>query len=331
MSKFTDAAATSHTLSVVAMEEASRFGERTADIDHLFLALVVNEQTAGQVLRSLGITMASAREAVSAQHAEQLASLGIAADAPGPDRITFHETGDYDWTKRAVALFKRASDGDKRGDASAVLRELVLEPSGMIEAVLDRLGTRPDDVLAKLTEVERYPGRPTHTFAPGTLSGVLESFAPAPPEQVWALLADPSRTPEWDPFTGSVEDVPAPVAVGAVWTARALMERPDGKPLRVKPEYRSARVELVASEEHHLLEWRYTWPDAPKANGKRLRIELEPAAGGTQVRLSLAWERNPAGSRRPIPGLRLLARPLHRFAMWVHLTQLGAAISRAFR
>lgn len=38
MSKFTDAAVTSHTLSVTAMEEASRLGQRTADIDHMFLA-----------------------------------------------------------------------------------------------------------------------------------------------------------------------------------------------------------------------------------------------------------------------------------------------------
>lgn len=49
MSKFTDAATTSHTLSVAAMEEASRFGQRSTDIDHMFLALVVSEQVAGQV------------------------------------------------------------------------------------------------------------------------------------------------------------------------------------------------------------------------------------------------------------------------------------------
>ncbi|WP_454294203.1 SRPBCC family protein [Salana multivorans] len=331
MSKFTDAAATSHMLSVAGMEEASRFGERTADIDHLLLALTVNEQTAGQVLRSLGITLASAREAVAAQHAEQLASLGITTDAPAPDRITFHESGEYAWSKRALAIFKQAGEGDKRGDASAVLRELVVEPSGMIEALLNRLGTSPDDVLSSLTEVERYPGRPTHTFAPGTLSGVLESFAPAPVDEVWALLADPHRMPAWEPGVGSVEDVPATVAVGATWTTHALTERPDGKQVRVKPEYRSARTELVACEEPRLVQWRFMWPDAPNTNGRLLRIELEPAAGGTQLHLSLAWERDPARTRRAIPGLRLLVRPLHRFLIWLHLSQLGAGISRAFR
>ncbi len=51
MSKFTTSLATSHNLSLAAMEEASRVGQRTADIDHLFLALVMNKDVAGQVLR----------------------------------------------------------------------------------------------------------------------------------------------------------------------------------------------------------------------------------------------------------------------------------------
>ncbi len=47
MSRFTDSASTSYSLSITAMEEASRVGQREADIDHLFLALTVSEQTAG--------------------------------------------------------------------------------------------------------------------------------------------------------------------------------------------------------------------------------------------------------------------------------------------
>ncbi|NNV08857.1 Clp protease, partial [Geobacillus sp. MMMUD3] len=95
MSRFTDSASTSYSLSITAMEEASRVGQREADIDHLFLALTVSEQTAGQVLRSLGITIDDAREAVAAQHAEQLAGLGIRMDPPEPGRIVFHETEGY--------------------------------------------------------------------------------------------------------------------------------------------------------------------------------------------------------------------------------------------
>lgn len=334
MSKITATAATSHVLSVTAMEEASRTGERTAGIDHMFLALVVNEQLAGQVLRSLGITLDAAREAVAAQHAEQLASLGIRAEAPAPGRITFHETGDYQWSERALDIIKRSAERERRGDAAAVLRALVAEPSGFIETVLGRLGTSPEEVRARLDEAERFPGAPQHTFEEATLSGASESFAPAPIEEVWELLADPARMPEWEPSIGGVEDLPPRPVAGASWTTRALLERPDGKPLRVKPEYRRGAAELVALEEPHCIEWRFTWPDAPKSNARRVRIELEPAAGGTQLRTSLAWDRDP---ERAKPRLRLgrllrpLLRPVYRFVLWMQLMQLGGGISRAFR
>ena len=52
MSRITAAAATSHTLSVTAMEEASRLGQHKVDIDHMLLALVVSEQVAGSRSRS---------------------------------------------------------------------------------------------------------------------------------------------------------------------------------------------------------------------------------------------------------------------------------------
>lgn len=46
MSKLTAAAATSHTLSVTATEEASRLGDRTVGIDHLFLAIQLMQLSA---------------------------------------------------------------------------------------------------------------------------------------------------------------------------------------------------------------------------------------------------------------------------------------------
>ncbi|MGI6877339.1 SRPBCC family protein [Microbacterium sp. gxy059] len=331
MSRLTEMAATSHTLSVAALEEASRVGQRTADIDHLLLALVVSAQDAGQVLRSLGITLASAREAVAEQHADQLASLGITAPAPEPGRITFHETGGQEWGERPLEVIRRSADGDRRGDAAAVLRELLDEPSGFIDQVLRRLGTTPDAVRARLDEVERHPTLPP-ADAGSPLSGSAQGFAAAPVEAVWALLADPSRMPEWDPATGAVEDAPTSAAIGSTWTGRLHTRRADGRPLRVKPERRRTRIEVVDVEEHQLIGWRLTWPDAPKTNARRIRIALEPAAGGTQLRIDLAWE--PDAHRRPSPlavVVRWLVRPLTRLAIWMQTTQIAAAISRAFR
>jgi len=77
MSKFVRAAQTSQSLSLAAMEEASRAGLRVADLEHLFLALVISDQPAGGSLRSMGIDLDGARRAVEEAHAAQLASLGV--------------------------------------------------------------------------------------------------------------------------------------------------------------------------------------------------------------------------------------------------------------
>ncbi|MBP2413449.1 uncharacterized protein YndB with AHSA1/START domain [Arthrobacter stackebrandtii] len=332
MSKFTDAATTSHTLSVVAMEEASRFGQRSTDIDHMLLALVVSEQVAGQVLRSEGITLEAARGAVAEQHSVQLASLGISSGLPPQGRIVFHETGGYEWSERAMAVIKRASGGEKRGDAAAVLRELVTEPSGMIDQVLQRLGSASDLVIARLDEVQGYPAlTPKHAIQPGRRSGACEAFVPAPVGQVWELLSSQKRMPEWEPVIGDVEleEPQTEPQVGDRWTTHARTQRSDGKAIRIKPEFQAQDVELVSCTEEALIEWRFTYPDSARASVKRIRIGLEPAAGGTQLRISLWWERNSDSPARPIRGL--LTRPLVRFGIWMQLSQLSGGISRAFR
>ena len=332
MSKFTDAATTSHTLSVAAMEEASRFGQRNTDIDHMFLALVVSEQVAGQVLRSAGITLEAARDAVAEQHSAQLASLGVSTGLPAHGRIVFHETGGYEWSDRALEVLKRASDSKKRGDAAAVLRELVVEPSGMIDQILQRLGSASDLVIARLDEVQRHPAlTPKRTVQSGRRSGTIEAFAPAPAEQVWELLANPTRMPEWEPMIGEVtlEETQKETRVGDRWRVHTRTRRSDGKPIRIKPAFQIQDVELVACTEETLIEWRFTYPDSTQADAKQVRIELEPAAGGTHLRISLKWERNSSRSSRPIRGL--LIRPLVRLGIWMQLSQLSGGISRVFR
>jgi len=130
MNKLVRAAQTSQSLSLAAMEEASRLGLREADIEHLFLALVIDDQSAGRALRSMGIDLDAARRAVEEQHDAQLASLGIEASFPKAGRIVFQETDGYEWSARALDLIGKSSGKGKSGDAAAVLRELVAEPSG---------------------------------------------------------------------------------------------------------------------------------------------------------------------------------------------------------
>ena len=329
MSKFTGMAATAQTLSLTAMEEASRRGQRKADIDHLFLALVINEQVAGQVLRAIGITLDAARAAVAAQHAAQLESIGITAEASDAERIVFHETGGYEWSRRALGILKRATDDGRNGDAAAVLRELVAEPSGMIEHLLRRLGTSPAEVLARLDETRRLPAHSPRTAASGALSGFAEEFVPARVPEVWAMLSNPARMPEWEPATGSVEiaDDTGRPRLGDTWVSHVRTHRPDGKPLKIKAEFQDQQVELLEADEDSHIAWRFSYPAEPRANSRYIRINLEPAAGGTQLGLTLAWERSP--ERRHLLGL--LARPWHKFAIWMHLAQVGGGISRAIR
>ena len=330
MSTLTEAARTSHALSLTAMEEASRVGQRTADIDHLLIALVLTEQIPGQVLRSFSMTLDSVRQAVAEQHLDQLAALGIQTAAPAPGTIVFHETDGYEWSDRALGILTRASKHGKRGNAAAVLRELVGEPSGMIEAILARCDTTPAAVTARLDDAERtLTHTPRRTVRGDALSGSSEAFVPASPEQVWELLADPSRMPEWEPSLEHVGGAPATMNVGEIRTVTARTARADGKAIRVKPDFITQHVELLAREEPRLIEWRFTFPEAPLSNARCIRVELEPAAGGTHLRLALAWERNPNRARRPIPGG--LMRPLYRFALWLQLSQLGGGIARAFR
>lgn len=330
MSKLTVATATMYDLSLAGAEEASRLGEQNGDIDHLLLALTINEQVAGQILRALGASLERTRAAVEQQHADQLASLGVQAAMPGPGRITYHERGEFAWNDRALDVLRRAGQGGKRGDAAAVLRELVDEGSGLVEAILQRLDTSPQQVRELLDQAERYPAMPTRVADNGrSISGAGAAHIPAPVAEVWALLSDPARMPEWDLGFGRVDDLPATAAPGTAWTAYALETAPNGKPQRINPERRRARIELIESEPATAIEWVTTWPDSPTSNRRRMRIELEPAAGGTRLLVRQAWERT--ASRRGLPPLRWVMRPLYSFAIWLQISQIGASIGRVFR
>lgn len=331
MSTFTRAAATSQQLSLVAMEEASRQGLREADLDHLLLALVVSEQNAGRALRRLGITQPAAREAVEAQHFAQLASVGIdpAQTTSGP--IVFHKTSGYDWTKRAGDLIVRASGKKKKGDAAAVLRELLAEPSGLIAHILQRLGTTPSAVLDTLAEIERADGdiataKPGHEASRGKTTVSVTSFVPAPAEDVWALISDPQRMPEWHPAVCRVDATPLS-GTTHTWTGYAHATRPDGKPIRMKEKYVRRDIERVSATPPTSVAWRMSMPNAPHTVVRELNLDLTSAEGGTTLRLAEVTP--PSRGWRRIVWAPL--RPVRRFVSWLTLFQAGAGVSRVFR
>jgi len=329
MSKFVRAAQTSSSLSLAAMEEASRLGLRTGDIEHMFLALVINDQPAGRALRSMGIDIDSARGAVEQQQAAQLASLGIEASFPQAGRIVFHETDGYEWSKRASDIIARSGGKDKNGDAAAVLRELVAEPSGLIVDILDRLGTTSHDVLKRLDQFDSPVERaaPTPVTVAGRMSGSTETFVPAPMEKVWEYLADPTNMPDWEMSVASIEHAGQDVTPGTVWKGFALTSRPDGKPVKVKPQFRRSRIELVTAHEPERLAWSFAYPDAPRSSPVLTEFALVNTTGGTQVQIIKSWARRQGW--RTLVGWPL--RPIQKFIVWITLFQTGGAISRAFR
>lgn len=328
MSKIVRAAKTSHTLSLFAMEEASRVGQRTADLEHLFLALAMSEEPAGQVLRSLGIDLDRARRAVDEQRAAHLESLGVEAAFPAPGPIVFHETDGYEWSKRASDLITRAAQGDNAGDAASVLRELVDEPSGHIADILARLGTTPLAVTQALDGIEPTPSpAPRTATSKDRVEASTEAFVPADIEKVWALLADPARVPIWEMTISSVEPSDQEFAPGATWQAATPATDADGKPTGVRPEFQRSTLELVAVQPRETIAWRTTFPDTTRNQSTVTEFSLTPTPGGTQVRITKSWTR--AQGWRRIAKLPL--RPLQKLFVGIHLNQVGNAIGREFR
>ncbi|KJL25283.1 Clp amino terminal domain protein [Microbacterium oxydans] len=331
MSRLVQAAGTMHTLSLAAMEEASRFGVRDTDIDHLLLALTIDPDTGGQILRGMGAGLDAARAAVAAQHAAQLESVGVATGVDEPGRIVFHETSGYEWTDRALAVWTVASSGRRRGDSAAVLRALVDEPSGLVEEILRRLDVDPDTLRSRLDDTRVVDPARTDRLDEKSFSASRSIFVPAPVEDVWELLSSASRIPEWDHGVGEVGSAIAPTGP---WEARTITVR-NGKPVTVKESYERQQIFLDRFEDRAFVTWRFTYPDASISTSRVLAFALEHAAGGMQIQVTLTWEveRRRRGILHSIRRrmLRPIARPVAHILTYFQLTQTESGISRVFR
>ena len=114
---------------------------------------------------------------------------------------------------------------------------------------------------------------------------VRESRIQAPAEDIWKIVSDPHRAPEWFTFADRVE-VRSGSGVGQLRTQHGHWGR---KPSEVDQE-------IIAYEPNHLLAWRHL---AERLNGKpaprfaastEFSIELTPAGSATLVRLRTRQE-----------------------------------------
>jgi uncharacterized protein YndB with AHSA1/START domain len=115
-----------------------------------------------------------------------------------------------------------------------------------------------------------------------------ETVVPATTEEVWGLVSDPARLPQWWPGVTRVEE-----ATEDAWTT--VLASPKGKSMRV--DY--SRVE---AERERRLVWRQEVEESPFERilaSATTEVALAPEAGGTRVTVSL--EQRPRGWARLAP------------------------------
>jgi uncharacterized protein YndB with AHSA1/START domain len=115
-----------------------------------------------------------------------------------------------------------------------------------------------------------------------------ETVVPAAPEEVWGLVSDPARLPQWWPGVTRVEEASA-----QAWTM--VLSSPKGKSVRV--DY--TRVE---AEPERRLVWRQEVEESPFERilaSATTEIALAPEGSGTRV--SVALDQRPRGWARFAP------------------------------
>jgi len=315
MAKLTTAFTTTHRLWVAAMEETSRQGGKDAGLDHLLLALTLDDGTAGQVLRASGVTIERARDAVAAQHRDQLDALGLDVAAPADGPIALGDPAGYDWTEPARSVMTQATTVGQSGDTVAVLRALLDEPSGFITAVLARLETTPSSVRGLLDEAAALPASTPAARTDDPFHRSTTAFVPATPDATWALVSDPRRLAEWDGVTASV----AP-GIAGTWVATPKDEMAGD----LGPQH----VTVDADEVRRVAHWTFWWPASKRrTNTRHVIFTLEPAASGTTVRVDATWETAAARKRWRFG----IARPFFRALLWFQVTRVASSVSAALR
>lgn len=319
MSSFSALWRRSQAISVAAKEEQERLGHPEIDIEHLFLALLIVGGAGSRVLGSLGVTLSSAREACGHVHAEQIALLGITSSRPEPATgIPDPSIGGFRWSARGAAIMRTV---DLEHDDSQLLIALLEESSGHITRVLRQLSLTEAMVLSAAAEC-RIPDAAGEAPRSGGRNAVsFAGYVAATPSSVWDLVSDPGRRLEWDGyFYDSVEERDDGILV-----AEARRIRPDGKPVKVRPEFGITEFVVSRYLPERCIEWESSWPLKPGDRyRRRFAVQLEPDGSGTRVTLTQSCLTS-AGLRA-----RLLA-PLLRFSIrQAHFARIDA-MSRALR
>ena len=305
-----------HRIRSAAAVEAAALGHPEIDVDHLLLGLLVAGGPSARVLAAHGVGAAALRRAVADLQEQDLLGLGAVAAAPQPAAVRASDRG----SAGALPLGGRAQalldDAPLLGDDLALLRAVLDDGGRRAERLLAHLDVDVDALRAQLAaepDVDgalspAMPGADTDVdwsaadralearrdpVPAGTtwMSAARTQLVPAPADQVWALISDPQRRPQWDAaclsatvdadgverITGHDGDVVEQTAVDVEPGQRIgwLQRGPDGG---AAPRV-VVQIALTAQGASTVVRLRQDWPARGRATGRLSRWILTRMIG----------------------------------------------------
>jgi hypothetical protein len=270
-------------LVTAANDEAARAGHGAVDVDHLLLALLVSGGAATQILSRAGLDLATARTALVEVQRQDLSSLGVST--PVPPALARHTygvaTAALPWSGRARRALATSIE---EGPDTKVLRAVLDDAHGPARRLLEQAGI---DASAVLTAALA----PGHPAGPGSLapegsrnwtSSHTRTVA-VPRTDLWRVVRDPRRRPEWDDSVASVQvrDERSFQTLDVLARTLAGPDRPIEDPGLVSTHLVTDR------QEGRLVEWETRYPH--RGHTEWFRVELEDDGAGSRLTLRSAF------------------------------------------
>jgi hypothetical protein len=285
-------------LTIAATDEAARAGHGEVDVDHVLLALLVSGGVSTGVLCDAGLDLTAARTALAEVQRADLASLGVTTPVPPP--LAGHTygvgTAALPWSdraRRAVAPMTEA------GPDTRVLAAILSDEHGPACRLLEQAGADAAYVraAAALATARALPAAEGPSSAGGsrTWSSAHSRTVAVPRVDLWPVVREPLRRPEWDNTVAQVtiRDAQSFETLDAVARTLAAPGQPIEDPGLVA-------THVVTDElEGRLVEWEVRYPS--RGHTEWLRVELEDDGAGSRLTLRHAFS-------RPRGVLRLFSR-----------------------